>query len=72
MWYCQIVVQNSTKKGAHKMEDILLNATLKEKISKKNQPYFVVEIELSPNVSKQVFLEPAEVELVKLLFTKSK
>lgn len=54
------------------MEDILLNATLKEGISKKGNKYFSIEIELTPNVKKQVFLDNAEVELVKLYYRKGK
>lgn len=55
------------------MEDILLNATLKEKISsKKGTKYVVVEIELTPNLKKDVFLEPAEVEVVKMTYSKGK
>lgn len=53
------------------MNDILLNATLKEKTSeKKGSKYYVVEVELSPNLKKQVFLEPAEVEVCKMLYLK--
>lgn len=51
------------------MDDIELNATLKEKISKNNKKYYVIEIEISENVTKQVFLEPAEVELIKLIYS---
>lgn len=55
------------------MEDILLNATLKEKISaKKGTKYIVVEIELSPTLKKDVFLDPAEVEVVKMTYNKVK
>lgn len=49
------------------MKDILLNATLTEKISNKSgKPYYVIEVELTPTLKKQVFLEQAEVEVVKL------
>lgn len=52
------------------MNDILLNATLKEKDSKKGTKYYVVEVELTPTLKKQVFLEPAEVEVAKLTYLK--
>lgn len=51
------------------MNDVLLNATLKEKDSKKGTKYYVIEVELTPNCVKQVFLEPSEIELVKLYFS---
>lgn len=54
------------------MQDILLNSTLKEKDSKKGSKYYVIEVELTPNCMKQVFLEPSEIELVKLYFGLSK
>lgn len=50
------------------MDDIELNATLKEKVSKNNKKYYVVEIQISDNVTKQVFLDPAEVELIRLVY----
>ena len=49
------------------MEEIFLNATLKEKTSQKTgNTYVVVEVELTPNCKKDVFLEPSEVELIRL------
>lgn len=49
------------------MKEIILNASLQEKISNKSgKPYFVVEVELTPTLKKQVFLDPAEVEVIKL------
>lgn len=49
------------------MEEILLNASLQEKKSEKSgKKYYVIEIQLTPNYSKQVFLEQSEIELVKL------
>lgn len=54
------------------MEDILLNATLKEGISKKGNKYYCIEVELTPTLKKQVFLDPAEVEVVKMLYRKGK
>lgn len=50
-----------------------LNATLKEKTSeKKGTKYYVVEIQLTPTYVKQVFLEPSDVEIVKLFTELSK
>lgn len=54
------------------MLEILLNATLKEKISKKGTNYYVVELELTPGCKKDVFLEQSEVELVKLFYSINK
>lgn len=54
------------------MEAILLNATLEEKDSKKGAKYYCIEIELTPTCKKQVFLEPSEVELVKLYYSMSR
>lgn len=52
------------------MDEIELNATLVKKHSeKKNTDYYVVEIEITENVKKQVFLTPAEIELVKLVYS---
>lgn len=54
------------KGGSQQMEKAL-NATLKEKTSEKSgKKYFVIEVQLTPNTIKQVFLEPTEVEVVKL------
>lgn len=55
------------------MKDIILNSTLKEKVSNKSgKLYYVVELQLTPNYTKQVFLEPSEVELVKIFHEKIK
>lgn len=44
-----------------------LNAVLIEKISAKtNKPYLVIEIEISPTYKKLVFLDKAELELLKM------
>lgn len=53
------------------MKDILLNAALVEKLSKKGTSYVCVEIQITPTLSKTVFLEPAEVELVKLYYKRN-
>lgn len=54
------------------MTEILLNASLKEKLSKKGTNYYVVEIELTPGCAKEVFLEKSEIELVKLFYSVNK
>ncbi len=51
------------------MKDILLNATLTEKTSKKGTTYTCIEIELTPTLKKKVFLDQAEVEVVKLYYS---
>lgn len=51
------------------MEQIHLDALLEEKTSeKKGTKYYVITISLTDNYKKQVFLDPAEVELIKLLY----
>lgn len=50
------------------MMEILLNATLVEKLSKKGTTYTCVEIQITPTLKKQVFLDPAELELVKIYY----
>ena len=44
-----------------------LKCTVVEKISKSNNPYKCLEIELTPNYKKTVFLERGETELLNLL-----
>ena len=44
-----------------------VKATLEEKISKNGNPYTAVVIYLTENCKKTVFLEPAEVELLKMV-----
>lgn len=49
------------------MEAIYLDAKLEEKLSeKKGTKYTVITINLTPTLTKQVFLEPAEIEVIKL------
>lgn len=49
---------------------INLNAKLEQRTSAKSgQPYWCVSIQLTPDTEKLVFLEPAELELVKLTYT---
>lgn len=44
-----------------------LKAVLVEKISKKGNPYIAVEVTITENIKKLVFLTQAEIELLKLL-----
>lgn len=49
------------------MDAIYLDAKLEEKLSeKKGTKYFVITINLTPSLTKQVFLDPAEVEVIRL------
>ncbi len=43
-----------------------VKATLVERISKKGSPYLAISVELTDNYKKTVFLEPAEIEIVKM------
>lgn len=55
------------KGGFQEMEAIYLDAKLEEKLSeKKGTKYTVITINLTPTLTKQVFLEPAEIEVIKL------
>ncbi len=54
------------------MEPIILDALLEEKESKKGTKYFCVTIQLTKTLSKTVFLDPAEVELMKLTYGTNK
>lgn len=47
-----------------------VNAVLVEKVSKTGNPYVCIEISLTDKVKKTVFLEDAEVELIKLYMEK--
>lgn len=48
-----------------------INAMLVEKVSQKGKPYVCVEIYLTDKVTKTVFLEEAEIELIKLFIGKN-
>lgn len=48
-----------------------INAMLVEKISQKGKPYVCVEIYITDKVTKTVFLEEAEIELMKLYLEKN-
>lgn len=52
------------------MNEVLLNASLKEKLSKKGTTYTVIEVELTPNLKKSIFLDPAELEVLRLYHSK--
>ena len=54
------------------MNEILLNASLKEKLSKKGTTYSVIEVELTPNLKKDIFLDPAELEVLRLYYSTKK
>lgn len=54
------------------MNEILLNASLKEKLSKKGTNYVVIEVELTPHLKKDVFLEQAELEAIRLYYSQRK
>lgn len=50
-----------------------LNAEIVEKISKKtNEPYLVIEIQITDTYKKLVFFDTAELELVKLYLASQK
>ena len=48
-----------------------VNAMLVEKTSQKGNPYVCVEIYLTDKVKKVVFLDEAEIELIKLFIEKN-
>ena len=54
------------------MEPIVLDALLEEKESKKGTKYVCVSIQLTKTLCKTIFLDPAEVELVKLTYSSNK
>ncbi len=43
-----------------------IKCTLEDKISKSGKPYSVLVIQLTDTLKKMVFLEPAELELLKM------
>ena len=45
-----------------------LNAVLVEKVSKKGTPYLCVEISITDKIKKVVFLDEAELELIRLSY----
>ena len=47
-------------------EALTLPCTLSEQTSKKGTKYICLSVKLTPTLEKKVFLEPAEVEVVKL------
>lgn len=53
------------------MQEIPIKAVLRQDVSKNTgKTYFFIEIELTPNCTKKVFLESAETELVKIAYIK--
>lgn len=46
-----------------------LKATLKEAVSQKGNKYYYVSLMLTPNCEKKVFLDPSELELIKLAYS---
>lgn len=47
-----------------------LKAVLVEKTSKSGNPYVCVEVSITDKIKKLVFLSPAEVELIKMVYGK--
>lgn len=54
------------------MSEILLNAALKEAVSKKGDKYVVIEIDLTPDYKVKYFPEPAEKEIIKMYYQNQK
>lgn len=48
-----------------------LNAKLEERTSKDGKPYFCIVIKITDNVEKIVFLDKAEIELIRLTYSTS-
>lgn len=49
-----------------------LQSRLEQRVSKDGKPYFCVVIKLTDELDKIVFLEPAELQCVKLTYSKRK
>lgn len=49
-----------------------LQSRLEQRVSKDGKPYFCIIIKLTDELDKIVFLEPAELQCVKLTYAKSK
>lgn len=52
--------------------DILLNCSLTEKLSKKGTSYKCLEVQLTPTYTKQIFLEQSELEIINLYYSDKK
>ena len=52
------------------MKEITILAVLKTGVSKAGNNYTYLEIQLTDTLTKKVFLDPAEIELLKLLNSK--
>ena len=50
---------------------ISLNARLEQRTSKSGNVYWCIVVQLTPDTEKVVFMEPAELALVKLTYTGS-
>lgn len=50
--------------------EVPVKATLKESISKKGSTYMYVSLMITPTCEKKIFLEPSEVELLKIQHNK--
>lgn len=50
------------------MDEVVLDATLKKDTSKKGNVYYYIEIKITNNVSKRFFLEPSDLELIRLTY----
>lgn len=50
------------------MSEVKLPCSLREQISKKGSKYMALTIQLTPTLKKTVFMDPAEVEVVKLYY----
>ena len=49
-----------------------LNAIVCEKVSKKGNPYICIEVYLTDKIKKMVFLNEAELELIKIFANQNK
>ncbi len=48
-----------------------INAKLEERTSKDGKPYFCIVVKITDNVEKIVFLDKAEIELIRLTYSTS-
>ena len=66
MYFRRMYNTLNLKGGTQKME---LKCTLKEEISQKSgKPYTFLSIMLTPSLEKKVFLDPSEIECIKLVY----
>lgn len=50
------------------MNELVIDGLLKEKTSSKGTQYQVIELHLTPTLTKDVFLDKAELEVLKLYY----